>query len=123
MSPISLYFYLKIVKIQIQYNNNRHLHCPHWFFFQSNREETFLISIKSFQIPNTFKYIFNLFCSYSIQFNSIQFHSFSLFDWKFYLLFGDFSCCNNNKKKIRVIQSHQSTHLTNNLSFISLQER
>lgn len=45
---------------------------PTGFFFQSNRE-TFLISIKSFQIPNTFKYIFNLFCSYSIQFNSIPF--------------------------------------------------
>lgn len=53
---------------------------PTGFFFQSNHE-TFLISIKSFQIPNTFKYIFNLFCSYSIQFNSIQFHSFSLSDW------------------------------------------
>ena len=102
VSPISLYFYLKIVKIQIQYNNNRHLHCPHWFFFQSNREETFLISIKSFQIPNTFKYIFNLFCSYSIQFNSIPFI--------FFIWLVNFTYCSEISRVVIIIKKKNKSH-------------
>lgn len=77
---------------------------PTGFFFQSNRE-TFLISIKSFQIPNTFKYIFNLFCSYSIQFNSIPFNSIH-----FLYLIGNFTYCSEISRVVIIIKKNNKSH-------------
>lgn len=74
---------------------------PTGFFFQSNHE-TFLISIKSFQIPNTFKYIFNLFCSYSIQFNSIPFI--------FFIWLVNFTYCSEISRVVIIIKKKNKSH-------------
>ena len=87
-------FYLKIVKIKYNTITTVTSTVPTGFF-QSN-QETFLISIKSFQIPNTFKYIFNLFCSYSIQFNSIPFI--------FFYLIGNFTYCSEISRVVIIIK-------------------